>query len=57
MIGGQHRSNMELIAQGVANMASPHIYPTLDAALEGAHEELELRRRLVTTEKRQAIAS
>lgn len=23
MIGGQHRSNMELIAQGVANMASP----------------------------------
>src|SRR6476619_1237858 len=23
MIGGQHRSNMELVAQGVANIASP----------------------------------
>ena len=23
MIGGQHRSNMELVAQGIANIASP----------------------------------
>jgi sulfate permease, SulP family len=34
-----------------------HIYPTLDAALGGANEELELRRLLSTTDKRQAIAS
>ena len=45
MIGGRHRSNMELVAQGVANIASPLVrrYPRHGCDRADGHERQERR--------------